>query len=363
MINTNARKSGFTLVELLVVIAIIAMLISMLLPAVNAARESARRIQCTNNLRQLALSINNYESANGRLPPSGLVNKNFQATLSDGFFKPRSGLMISWMVLTLPFTEESSLYDQFDLNRNILSQSNSPMSAQPAVFQCPSDGAQGRQFVDRRLTRGVSFGKGNYAAYVSPMHVDIQITFPGALSPQNPGSSIFIGQEHGQRIAEIRDGVSKTLMLSEVRTRDTLTDQRGVWALPWSGASLLAHDVHHDLFAEDPNRPSLTPYVAFEEGAIAAQTPNCQGPNVDMLYDCSDQAASQLDRMPCATYDPNTEQHYLSAAPRSLHTGGVNVVSMDSHVNFVTNEIDPIAMAYMVSSTDGRNVQPGEYMD
>jgi prepilin-type N-terminal cleavage/methylation domain-containing protein len=93
-------RRGFTLVELLVVIAIIGVLVALLLPAVQAAREAARRSQCSNNLKQLSLALHNYEGTHLTLPPSGIDSNQ-----------------MSWTVLLLPFFEQQALYDQFNFNK------------------------------------------------------------------------------------------------------------------------------------------------------------------------------------------------------------------------------------------------------
>src|ERR1700743_2078580 len=113
------HKSGFTLVELLVVIAIVGILVALLLPAVQQAREAARRIQCGNNIRQLALATHGYVDSHQILPPSGLVA---DLTLSSGntpypVFNQRSGKIFSWAVLLLPFIEETNLYDRLDISK------------------------------------------------------------------------------------------------------------------------------------------------------------------------------------------------------------------------------------------------------
>ncbi|MCA9133857.1 MAG: DUF1559 domain-containing protein, partial [Planctomycetales bacterium] len=100
--HKNYRQRGFTLVELLVVIAIIGVLVGLLLPAVQAAREAARRMQCTNNLRQLGLAVHNYESANRRLP-SGWIANNLRGEPGWG-----------WAAALLPFMEGSNLHQQID---------------------------------------------------------------------------------------------------------------------------------------------------------------------------------------------------------------------------------------------------------
>lgn len=337
-VNRKRSRFGFTLVELLVVIAIIAMLVSLLLPAVQQAREAARRIACSNNARQLSLALINYESAKGRFPPPGYAGINRTPSISFGDFVPNFGRQISWIVLTLPFMEEQALYDQFDVKTSIFEQENNPGAAQPESLLCPSDSAKGR-FLVGSLTQDVPLGKGNYAAWASPFHLDLQSIFPGALG------------SWGLKLKEVEDGVSGTFMVSEVRTRAEPTDQRGVWSLPWNGASLLAYDAHHNFEAGG---------LRFSGEGIATapmQSPNHQGPNLDVLYECRDSAGAQLERMPCGKFELGGEFAYISSAPRSGHLGGVNVALMDGAVRFVVDGVDRLAMAYQVSVSDGHTLQ------
>jgi prepilin-type N-terminal cleavage/methylation domain-containing protein len=131
---------GFTLVELLVVIAIIGVLVSLLLPAVQAARESARRIQCQNHLKQFALGIENYESSLKVFPASGIVDTSITAT-----YESRSGRMMSWIVLVLPYVEQTALHSEFDFNQSVLNQAKepqrnrvSPLHQEAALVTLPS---------------------------------------------------------------------------------------------------------------------------------------------------------------------------------------------------------------------------------
>jgi prepilin-type processing-associated H-X9-DG protein len=329
------------LVELLVVIAIIAILVAMLLPAVQAAREAARRMQCASNIRQVGIAILNYEGLHSALPKAGIVDSGASDFCVDPryCFDPRSGKMMSWLVQILPQLEEGTLYQRFDQSRSVLDQPSEPQAEQLAVLLCPSDSARGRYFVHPELTDGKRFGKGNYAAYVSPFHVENNPAFPGAL----------IGNRT-QNTKHVTDGLSRTLLLAEIRTRDNEYDQRGAWALPWTGASLLAFDMHAE--------GGIDERYAYSEMSFGhTQPPNNQGPNVDMLYDCQQLADAQLRGMPCSSWRLGTPSEYLSAAARSQHPGGVNTLFLDGHVQFLEDDVSEIVMAYTVSINDGQEVR------
>jgi prepilin-type N-terminal cleavage/methylation domain-containing protein/prepilin-type processing-associated H-X9-DG protein len=331
---------GFTLVELLVVIAIIGVLIALLLPAIQAAREAARRTQCNNNLKQLALAALNYEQSEHTLPPAGSFLPADQAVSYSYHYNRvdmRQGTLHSWIVRLLPYLEQQALFRQFDLKIHVAANASNPQTVQPSMLLCPSDEAQGRMYLyDDSPFNGapVSFGKGNYAGFSSPFHID-GFNYRGA---------IWL---YGTTLKEIVDGTSDTLMLSEVRTRDDESDQRGAWALPWSGSSLLSMDMHYPSFGKD-GKDALPPdgYVFDKISFGVTQAPN--GRMDDVLYDCSDEVGAQLDGMPC-----NTEYWgYISAAPRSHHPGGVHVTYADGHVTFLPNSVDEITMAYQMSIND-----------
>ena len=130
--NTTSR--GFTLVELLVVIAIIAILVALLLPAIQASREAARRIQCANNLRQLGVALQNHHSALGYFPP-GFMAVDHQGSIAGGW---------AWGVYLMPYIEQSALKDRLSVTRYTLSQVISDPALLPMlqmnlpVFTCPS---------------------------------------------------------------------------------------------------------------------------------------------------------------------------------------------------------------------------------
>jgi prepilin-type processing-associated H-X9-DG protein len=172
-------------------------------------------------------------------------------------------------------------------------------------------------------------------------------------------------------MSQVTDGNAYTIMLSEVRTRDDPADQRGAWALPWSGASLLAFDMHpaspstvgncanwrcHLYQFGSPTPPSRSGIGSYHPwwGSIGfTQPPN--GPEPDVLYECPNPEAAQFEQMSCVRH---SEARYMSAAARSQHLGGVNVAYLDGHVTFVGNRVDETAMAIMISAND--HLEPGE---
>lgn len=118
-------RRAFTLVELLVVIAIIGILIALLLPAVQAAREAARRSQCSNNLKQMGLACLNYHEARGTLPPYRISQRH-----------------TTWAAIILPYIEQESAADLWDLNRAYQGQNPDATMAAPLAFYCPSQGRE-----------------------------------------------------------------------------------------------------------------------------------------------------------------------------------------------------------------------------
>jgi prepilin-type N-terminal cleavage/methylation domain-containing protein/prepilin-type processing-associated H-X9-DG protein len=339
--SRRTRLSGFTLVELLVVIAVIGVIVSLLLPAVQAAREAARRIQCQNHLKQLALAVTNYADTLRVYPASAIVDT------SQPKYDPKSGTMMSWIVLLLPYIEQGNLHQQFDFNASVLvlttTDGSGPQAAQPPVLLCPSDFAKGRFLQDDTLTAGKRLAKGNYAAWVSPYHVELQPRHRAALTSHRGHTAGMLAS----------DGTSTTLMLSEVLTRAQPRDERGAWAIGWNGASQLAFDLH-DVDGEKLSGAGYNPNLTSLD---SCQPPNNQGPNLDVLYDCASPAEAQLQRMPCNKWEESGALNYLSSAPRSRHPGGVNAVFVDGHVSFVTNQVDIATMAYLISIEDGMAVQ------
>jgi prepilin-type N-terminal cleavage/methylation domain-containing protein/prepilin-type processing-associated H-X9-DG protein len=347
----RAPRHGFTLVELLVVIAIIGVLVSLLLPAIQAAREAARRANCQSNLHNMALAVLSYESAKSALPPSSQM----EVGANDIELNMFTGPQLSWIVQVLPYMEQVQTYQQFNLKKpfaTYISENVSvvptPEKTQPPLMMCPSDSASGRMFSlagsrTGNFTGTRIFGKANYVAYASPEHINCSKVWPGALVNEP------------QEMKRVEDGTSRTIMLTEVRTREEITDQRGAWALAWPGSSVLGLDMHGDGLPSSTVRVCNQGYYAYRpapalaKGALPPNNP-VGAENADDLRVCNDVSGAQLEGMPCITSGSNT------AAPRSLHPGGVNATHVDGSVLFIVNEIDPLVMGPMVCINDGLTV-------
>jgi prepilin-type N-terminal cleavage/methylation domain-containing protein/prepilin-type processing-associated H-X9-DG protein len=212
------KRAAFTLVELLVVIAIIAMLVTLLLPAVQAAREAARRTQCVNNIRNIALGLHNYHSASQVFPP-GFVS---QANKTEAW---------GWPAFTLPFLEESALFDAMDVNNQRLAdlfiasqgKMDSPQIALATtrleVFRCASDitpdllpgtGPGSRHFRGNNTPNGYEPPTSNYMG--SKGYNDNNCPPGNKIACSNTG--IFFG-DSSVSIGKITDGTSKTFLLGE----------------------------------------------------------------------------------------------------------------------------------------------------
>jgi prepilin-type N-terminal cleavage/methylation domain-containing protein len=209
-VRTTRGRSAFTLVELLVVIAIIAVLIGLLLPAVQSAREAARRSSCSNNLRQLGLAVHSFAAARKVLPP----------THSGG--APPVERYGTWFVVILPFIEQQSLYDAFDLSQPWTAGPN-PAAAMSggavAIFQCPSR-RSGRQVSDGAPQAG---GTGDYAvSSVATANYQHQHQDPSVLRGAmiGAGPTRQGGSWNGRStFTMITDGTSRTLLIGEKHIR------------------------------------------------------------------------------------------------------------------------------------------------
>ena len=282
------RRSGFTLIELLVVIAIIAILIGLLLPAVQKVREAAARMQCSNNLKQLAIAAHSYHDANNMMLP---------ATGGSGC------CWGTWTIPILPYVEQDNVFrlyrnwggtDATGSRYSSAPNSNSVCNQRLKVYTCPSD------------TPSTPIGtmtNNNYAVNLGNTGYSQQANLNGVVFSGAPFRVNFNGQLRKEAITGITDGTSNTIMFAEV-LQGIGSDLRGfVW---WGDAT------------------GVTTYLG----------PN--SPLPDRIYTafyCNNQPARGL---PCAV-STGTDPAMMGA--RSRHTGGVNVSLCDGSVRFVRSSI------------------------
>ncbi|MBN1912216.1 MAG: DUF1559 domain-containing protein [Pirellulales bacterium] len=296
------RRWAFTLVELLVVIAIIGILIALLLPAVQAAREAARRIQCSNHLKQIGLALANYEGVHKVYPP-GRVGHDEHGSAS---LAPEQKVGTSGMVMILPQLELQSIYDMFDFNKgpwpygsSWLATMADAIAQRPPVFVCPSDEAEPYSIEPKVNTAYSTYGLP--AATGSYAFCSGSIGAAGGLEQDikydNTGVFYYV-VSHSVR--DITDGVSKTFFAGEVFAGHT-QDSSNIWS--------------RGLREMDTLRSTSNPMNSWPGDPIAMT---------------------------------NYGLH-VNGAFASRHPGGANFVFGDGHVAFVEENID--AFVYMGLST------------
>ncbi len=326
----SRRRTGFTLVELLVVIAIIGILVAMLLPAVQAAREASRRVQCTNHQKQLGLALLNYHDSHQMLPIGQYGHNNLEPEWAGN-----PG--IAAQVMILPFLEQVSIFDNYDFSVGQNHPNNAPVTVvEIPVYQCPSDDSQGRVFGGQysRSNVVVCFGSDTMATSVpfGMLYGRPVFSTTGGPDLTTDGAFQVGGGPHPESIRtldHIKDGTSHTVLASEVisgKVEDpaNLTwDTRGLWS--WSGMGSICY-THRN-----------TPNSSVGDAMWA-----------NIGQDCAD-----MPDMPC---DPThgTQSDEFHAAARSRHPGGVNAVFADGHVIFASNTIDLVIWQRLASIADGQ---------
>jgi prepilin-type N-terminal cleavage/methylation domain-containing protein/prepilin-type processing-associated H-X9-DG protein len=331
VIFSCSLRGGFTLIELLAVIAIIGLLVGLLLPAVQSAREAARRSACMNGVRQMALALLNHQSVNAQFP-KGLVCTTGVCDLTgsfDGSFAARSfDWGESFVIRILPFMDSQAVYDQYDFSRpNHWASNREVVSAPLPMLLCPSR--------DRVNTWGgrtkIHYG-GNYGAGRA---ISETLSWPRTLR------GVFdAARQWGASTAHITDGMSQTLLLGEIITDSRESDDsRGAWnfqgGTAFSGGLTVATPSDSHVYAR--MRGPNAVFTAADAGTKADQTAYCpnQRPQSDTTYYCLDGS--------------------YGVAVRSTHPGGVNVALADGSTRFAADSVDLLTW-YRLHTIAGREV-------
>ncbi len=252
----NPKSRAFTLVELLVVIAIIGILVALLLPAVQAAREAARRTQCINNLKQIGLGLSNFESSSKMFPTQIAPYQEVKGVDGNGQ---------SWMVAILPFVEEQALFDsinpdgQMAKSLGMIRPENYPaIRTSVDIYFCPSDEAKGRNIYDTWKALGIEFATTNYAGVIGPHNLGNASIFGGLPDCHNYSatrskecSGTFWRHSHlaPVKLKSFTDGLSNTIIVGEVLPE---FDSGKFWAMSngtWASTSPPIN------YTPDPNNP------------------------------------------------------------------------------------------------------------
>ncbi len=312
------RRLGFTLIELLVVIAIIAILIALLLPAVQKVREAAARAKCTNNLKQIGLALHNFELSTGTLPPNGsYVPANSTATFTGDSYSVLSRI--------LPYIEQAALYQLVDLTAAATSQP--VVTAQRiSIYVCPSEvNDMPRTSTPPRYPTTYGANEGAWLVWDPTTGSSGNGVFPLIAYPN----------EKGLRLTDIADGTSTTVGFAEVKAFGSYlkgtgttpatppTTAAGVVALGGTIKTLVAHT-------------GWTEGNTFQTGLTFVLPPNTYVP----YPNTADGLTYDVDWISTLDGSSTTIVSYASVISRSYHSGGVNVLFMDGSVRFVNSAID-----------------------
>jgi prepilin-type N-terminal cleavage/methylation domain-containing protein len=250
-IGQTRRRGGFTLVELLVVIAIIGVLVALLLPAVQAARESARRASCTNNLKQIGLAIANYQLVHKQFPPS---SSDTLANALDFSIDEPAETRHSWASFILPFIEMADVANTIDRKAHALARVNLPAAAALVpMYRCPSYTGPQYSEADRYQALGTKCAIGNYLALGGSTVGNlwgVDLLPDGVIIPAGEVTP-----------KDVTDGLSHTVFIVESRE-----ESFAVWADGFTAATcaLVFNDYRHPRYAEDIASLNYSPYFDYK---------------------------------------------------------------------------------------------------
>jgi prepilin-type N-terminal cleavage/methylation domain-containing protein/prepilin-type processing-associated H-X9-DG protein len=354
-------RRGFTLIELLVVIAIIAVLIGLLLPAVQKVRDAAARMSCQNNLKQMGLAAHNYESANGCLPPQvGTVALNGAFGSNDA----------SPQALLLPYIEQSNKYNQFNFNYNVWNDNpavpglpkmpkiNLPARSQDIkIFLCPSDPSASirpADWADNGDNNPASWPEGrlNYMGCIGATSSTSPVPagYPGGSNAATwaVGGGVFAmswsggALLRGVPIVGVLDGTSNTALFAEVM-RGTegwphISGNRTNTTIILSGAVTAAYDTNATAAGPCAAGAPWTASISYAGLEFERVLVGCTFYTHTLPPNWNRRVSSGAQRYNCGDY---TSQGivFFHVAASSYHTGGVNVGFADGSVHFISDAI------------------------
>ncbi len=317
----SRSRMAFTLIELLVVIAIIAVLIGLLLPAVQKVREAANRIKCNNNLKQLTLAMHSYHDVNKILPPGTRRKIDDPTYVGPGEWYDDHG----WYSRMGPYVEQDNWFRLINYDKSFSDEVNDAARRfKMQVFACPDDGLKQNEWPSSNWARirgnyVVNFGNTNYGQTTKA-----GVTFGGA-----PFSFV-----KSSKFADITDGLSNTLMMAEIIT---VGDTGVNWGGPLSDFSTSLGGQTFEAW--------LTPNSSVWDDVARVCPPN-----------------SALNGIPGCNYIGDNEQtRNQSFASRSKHPGGVNASFGDGSVHFFSNTINLATWRALATSRGGETVDASQY--
>ncbi|WP_231615973.1 DUF1559 family PulG-like putative transporter [Novipirellula artificiosorum] len=333
------RRSAFTLVELLVVIAIIGVLVGLLLPAVQAAREAARRMQCSNNLKQIALACHNYQSAFKKFPPSAIVDLSVTSTGNNG----------SWGVhgRILPYLEQGNVYETVDLSLAWDNQISIDGLKIP-TYACPSDPGTDQVRV---------FGDGRPSLYPTTYGFNFGRWFVFNPTNRRSGDGMFYPNSF-LSFRDCLDGTSQTLLVGEVKAWTPYQRNGGPpsVAMPINKGEVEAIVASGAQF-KNTGHTEWPDGRVHHTGFTVTLAPNSkvQFSNDGQLHEEMDFNSWQEGKNGIAG-NPT----YAIITSRSYHTGLVNVSKLDGSVSSITESID-LHIWQALGTRNGREVIEGDW--